>query len=231
MNILSLGLCFVFLSANANAQAPDRKGGAKPRRESAAAVAAAPVQYRIEVEVNRLERINGKDGNYPWEDAMAYCQNIASRLPTAEELKRAYAAECPDGRRTDTCRRWYWSSQEENGAMAFGMRFFDGDMHSGSKYSTATGMLCLRNQDAAAAYCRLNKERLPTAKELRRIYAAECPKKRRTENCSSWYWAAKGAAGGAAYGLNFYDGVFGKLNAGAATSAIACVPAPEKPEK
>jgi len=203
---------FVFSAVSVRARPPDTAREAAPEP-----------QYIIEVEVNKLERGSGKDGSYPWNDAVAYCRGLTARLPIAEELRRIYSAQCRGGRRGDTCKRWYWSSDEDGGEMAFGMRFYDGDMHSGSKYSVATGMLCVRGWAEADAYCRANNKRLPTPAELRRIYAAEC-KKKRTGYCGFWYWSAEGSAASGAKGINFVSGALLKMGKESATSAVICVP-------
>lgn len=198
--------------------------GALPPDAARAGVPAAPApQYTIEVEVNKLERGSGKDGSYPWNDAVAYCRGLTARLPVAEELRRIRSAECGGGQRSDTCKRWYWSSDEEGGNMAFGMRFDNGDMHSGYKHSVATGMICVRGWTAAAAFCRANDRRLPTPKELRRIYAAEC-KEKHTGYCGFWYWSSEESGARGAKGMSFVSGALRKMDKESANSAIICVP-------
>lgn len=192
-----------------------------------AAAPGAP-QYYIDVEFNKYERGSGKDGSYPWTDAVAYCQKAGARLPDKEELRRVYDAECAGGARTDTCRRWYWSSSEDGAHMAFGMRFYDRDMHSGSKYSTATGMLCLRGWGEASAYCRSKGMRLPTVKELRRVYAKECRKGARSGYCGFWYWSSEESGPKEALGFSFETGTFRRSPKTGGTSALVCVPRQEK---
>lgn len=198
--------------------------GQPPAGERQAVSSAAAPGYLMDVELNKMERGSGKDGHYPWNEASAYCLKAGARLPTAAELRRIYGTECSDGNRGDTCRRWYWSSDEDGGAMAFGMRFFDGDMHSGSKYSTASGMMCLRDWAAAAAYCRSIGKRLPAVKEVRRIYAAECGKGKRSGYCGFWYWTSEEAGADSALGVSFVSGSPRKMPKNSGNSAVICVP-------
>ncbi len=86
----------------------------------------------------------GAGGTCDWDAAVAYCREQGGRLPTAQELRRMYDEECAKKGQAEACKKWYWSSTEENSLSATGMRFFDGDMHSGSKISGATGIRCVR---------------------------------------------------------------------------------------
>ena len=86
------------------------------------------------------------NGGCNWNNAAAYCQSHGGRLPTAQELRQIYDAECAKRQQSDTCKKWYWSSTEDGSLKATGMRFYDGDMHAGVKGSVATGILCMHSE-------------------------------------------------------------------------------------
>ncbi len=85
----------------------------------------------------------GVQSTYDWNAADAYCRSNGGRLPAPQELRRLYKAECANGQQADTCKKWYWSSEEFGASEATGMRFYDGDMHQGYKSSGADGILCM----------------------------------------------------------------------------------------
>ncbi len=81
------------------------------------------------------------DGRCNGYDAIAYC---GGRLPTVAQLKSMYQAECTGGRKSDTCNKVYWSSEESSSSTARVVHFNNGRVYRYSKSNASVSVRCAR---------------------------------------------------------------------------------------
>ncbi|OGS11478.1 MAG: hypothetical protein A3J70_15935 [Elusimicrobia bacterium RIFCSPHIGHO2_02_FULL_61_10] len=164
-----------------------------------------------------------------WNSAAAYCRKQGGRLPTIDELLKAWEDKCTGGKTSDLCSGWYWSSKERNTGQAWGVSFVEGAADSYNKSRTApvycgpkgkpggqaaakkagaaarpavTGAKCAKGQCSwheAAAYCRGSGARLYKLKEWYDVCRAECKSGEKSENCKSWFWLGESENANYAY--------------------------------
>lgn len=152
-----------------------------------------------------------------WNSAVAYCRKQGGRLPTIDELLKAWEDKCTGGKTSDLCSGWYWSAKERNKSQAWGVSFVEGAADSYSKSKAApvycgpkgkpgeraaakkagaakpavTGAKCANDRCSwyeAAAYCRSSGVRMYKLKEWYDVCRAECKNGETSENCRRWFW-------------------------------------------
>lgn len=105
--------------AQLKAEAGERAGEAAARKSASEINAARteasgkkpvkPVRNKITIaDTYYLE--DCADGRCTWANAIKYCKGKGG-LPTITELKELYVKECTGGVPSDTCNKWYWSSE------------------------------------------------------------------------------------------------------------------------
>ncbi len=149
---------------------------------------------------------------------MAYCKKNGKRLPTMEELLKAWEDKCTGGKTSSLCSGWYWSSKELNLTQAWAVSFREGVADFYEKSRTApvfckpprkpgaqaaaaagnkgapgivSGTKCASGQCnwyEAAAYCKSSGVRLYKVKEWYDLCHAECKSGKTPDNCKLWYW-------------------------------------------
>ena len=166
---------------------------------------------------------------FGWNSAAAYCRKQGGRLPTIDELLKAWEDKCTGGKTSDLCSGWYWSSKERSTAQAWGVSFVEGAADSYNKSRTApvycgpkgkpgeqaaakktgpaakpgvTGAKCAGERCSwyeAAAYCRGSGARLYKLKEWYGVCRAECKNGETSENCRRWFWLGESENANYAY--------------------------------
>lgn len=163
-----------------------------------------------------------------WNSAVAYCRKQGGRLPTIDELLKAWEDKCTGGKTSDLCSGWYWSSKERNKSQAWGVSFVEGAADSYSKSKTApvycgpkgkpgeqaaakkaaaakpavTGAKCANEPCSwheASAFCRGSGARMYKLKEWYDVCRAECKNGEMSENCRRWFWLGESENAGNAY--------------------------------
>lgn len=146
-----------------------------------------------------------------WDGAVAYCRKKGGRLPTIDELLKAWEDKCTGGKTSDLCSGWYWSSKEMNASQAWGVSFSKGAADFYKKSRTApvfcgpkekpaakaaapavnTGARCAKEQctwHEATAYCRGSGAGLYKVKEWYDLCHAKCKKGETADLCKRWHW-------------------------------------------
>lgn len=151
-----------------------------------------------------------------WNSAVAHCRKQGGRLPTIDELLKAWEDKCTGGKTSDLCSGWYWSAKERNKGQAWGVSFVEGAADSYSKSRTApvycgpkgkpgesapkkaaavkpavTGARCANGPCSwheAAAFCRGSGGRMYKLKEWYEVCRAECKNGETSEKCRNWFW-------------------------------------------
>jgi len=80
-----------------------------------------------------------------WYEAVAYCSGQGGRLPAMGELQKMYIEECTGGRRSDTCDRYFWASNDNAASYAQAVGFYaHGAVDSSSKDTASYAVRCLK---------------------------------------------------------------------------------------
>jgi len=91
-----------------------------------------------------LKKKTVKAKKVDWNGAVNYCKKKGGRLPTVNELKNMYQAECVGGRQANTCNNRYWSFEVKSARNAWAVDFYGGGSAGGSLKNGDNNVRCTR---------------------------------------------------------------------------------------